>query len=98
MSKNCTRSLSMRFAVTAVVACHTTNMYLTISIYVLVCQLKAHKKVDDHPNIIRFLGLCKGQYIITRNVIKTVNIDDLFSKIQADADQHYHMVFEFADG
>ena len=42
------------------------NMYLIINIY--MCQLKAHKKIDDHPNIIRFLGLYKGQYVITRNV------------------------------
>jgi len=46
----------------AVVAWHISNMYLTINFY--KCQLKAHKKVDDHPNVIRFLGLCKGQYII----------------------------------
>ena len=44
---------------------HISN-YLTTDIY--MCQLKAHKKVDDHPNVIRFLGLCKGQYVITWNV------------------------------
>ena len=78
MSENCTKSLSMRFVITAAVDCHINNTYQTINFH--VCQLKAHKKVDDHPNVIRFLGLCKGQYIcILLCSLTTVDInDDLF--------------------
>ena len=36
----------------------------------IMLQLKIHRRVDDHPNIIRFLGISKGNGEKIQRVMK----------------------------
>jgi len=40
--------------------------------FVTHIQLKIHRRVDDHPNIIRFLGVSKGNGEKIRCIIKWI--------------------------